>query len=127
MREKIRDRERLKHMLECIDVLTEARSRLSLETIQADRIIYHGLVKEIEIIGEAAYMLTIEFKESHPEVPWKEIIDMRHVLVHGYYKINPAQLWHTLQHDIEELRPFIKKYIAETTPDETAISKNSTP
>lgn len=44
---------------------------------------YFGIVKLIEIIGEAVYKLTTEFKICHPETPWKEIERMRHVLVHG--------------------------------------------
>ncbi|MDE5976795.1 MAG: DUF86 domain-containing protein [Muribaculaceae bacterium] len=42
----------------------------------------------VEIIGEAAYMITKEFKDSHNELDWKEIQGMRHHLVHGYYHIS---------------------------------------
>ncbi len=44
-------------------------------------------MKNVEIVGEAAYMLTKEFKASHPEIPWKQVEGMCHVLVHGYLNI----------------------------------------
>lgn len=59
-------------------------------------------------------MLTKEFKTAHPEVEWDVIEGMRHVLVHGYYKINPRQLWNTIENDIPELKPMIARYVRET-------------
>lgn len=113
MRESIRDIDRLLHILEQIDTLTAIVKELSLETLCDDRVRYYGIVKMTEIIGEAAYKLTDEFTESHPEVPWKIIKGMRHYLVHEYYQISDEGLWDTLTNDIPELRPFIVKYINE--------------
>ena len=67
----------------------------------------------MEVIGEAVYMLTKEFRESHCDVNWRQIEKMRHVLVHGYYTIAPESLWDTIQADIPELKPWIEKYLAE--------------
>lgn len=75
--------------------------------------LYFAVVKNIEIIGEAAYMLTKEFIESHLQTPWKYIIKMRHILVHGYYQINPEQLYNVYQEDLPLLAPQIEKYIKE--------------
>lgn len=58
-------------------------------------------------------MLTKEFRESHTGIEWDVIEGMRHVLVHGYYKIKPQQLWNTIEYDIPELRPLIEKYLDE--------------
>ncbi len=77
--------------------------------MQDDPIIFFGFVKHVEIIGEAVYMLTKEFKEAHPEVEWEVIEGMRHVLVHGYYQIKPEQIWQTIEEDIPELKPQIQK------------------
>lgn len=43
----------------------------------------------MEFIGEAAYMLTNDFKGQHPATPWIDIVGMRHVLVHVYYTASP--------------------------------------
>ena len=77
---------------------------ITLDLIENDPIVFYGFVKQVEIIGEAVYMLTKEFRAAHPEVEWDEIEGMRHVLVHGYYQIRPSQLWDTIENDIPELQ-----------------------
>ncbi len=113
MREKIRDIERLQHMLAAMDVLIDYKEHHTLEEAQSNPIIYFGLVKHVEIIGEAVYKLTLEYRTNHPEVNWEDIERMRHVLVHGYYKIRPIQLWETIITDIPLLRPMIERLIKE--------------
>ena len=113
MRERIKDEWRLKHMLDSINVLLENKGRYTFDEVANDSILFYGFVKHVEIIGEAVYMLTKEFKEKHLEVEWEVIEGMRHVLVHGYYKIKPVQLWNTIENDIPELKPFIEKYYFE--------------
>jgi uncharacterized protein with HEPN domain len=67
----------------------------------------------LAIIGEAAYKLTKEFIESHPEVPWRTIINMRHVIVHGYYQIEPQILWETINNDLVDLKEAVESYLKE--------------
>lgn len=67
----------------------------------------------MEIIGEAVYMLTKEFRDTHPEINWRQIEGMRHVLVHGYYTINPQSLWETIEYDVPELKPIIDRLLSE--------------
>lgn len=113
MREEVRNIERLRHILEAANVLINYKDHHSLEEAQADPVVYFGLVKHVEIIGEAVYKLTLDYRESHHEVNWDDIERMRHVLVHGYYKIRPQQLWETISHDIPELKPTIESLIEE--------------
>lgn len=105
---------RLEHILNAIDIIQNNKSRFTSEQIENDPIIFYGFVKQIEIIGEAVYMLTKEFRSNHSELDWDSIEGMRHVLVHGYYKIKPSRVWSTIQTDIPALRPYIVKYIQET-------------
>ena len=118
MRETIRDKDRLEHILEAMQALAEGRERHGADEVNADPILYYGFVKNIEIIGEAVYKLTKEFKEEHPEVPWKDIEAMRHVLVHGYYDISPSKVWATIERDIPALMPFIITYIEDFGDDD---------
>ena len=104
MREEVRDIERLRHILNAANILIDYKEHHTLEEAQSDPVVYFGLVKHVEIIGEAVYKLTLEFRASHSEVNWDDIERMRHVLVHGYYKIRPAQLWETIIHDLPEIQ-----------------------
>lgn len=113
MRESVRNIDRLRHILEQIDALTKVVPTLTLDTLDTDKVRYYGIVKMTEIIGEAAYKLTDDFIDAHPEVPWKVIRGMRHYLVHEYYQVSKEGLWDTIVNDLPELRPFIIKYIQE--------------
>lgn len=113
MRESIRDIDRLRHILEQIDTLQGLMPQLTYETLDADKVRYYGIVKMTEIIGEAAYKLTDDFVDSHPDVPWKVIRGMRHYLVHEYYQVSKGGMWDTLTNDLPELRPYIIEYISE--------------
>ena len=116
MREEVRDIERLEHILAAMNVLIGYKEQHTLEDALADPIVYFGLVKHVEIIGEAVYKLTLEYRANHQEVNWDDIARMRHVLVHGYYKIRPSQLWNTIETDIPALKPIIEQLIAEKKP-----------
>lgn len=100
-------------MLEMAELLEGQRPNLSLKAIQDDKILFYGLTKMLEIIGEAAYMMTKEFKDDHPVAPWREMEGMRHVLVHGYYTIRPEVLWSVIENDIPALIPVLQQLLTE--------------
>lgn len=109
MREPENDRVRIAHIIEACNILLDRSQQDSLEGIKSDPIKFYGYVKLIEIIGEATYKLTKEFRSSTPSVPWKMMEGMRHVLVHDYYRISPDKLWDTVINDIPELKILIEK------------------
>ena len=113
MREKVKDELRLQHILDAIRVLEQGKQDYNLSEIEANPILLFGFVKHVEIIGEAVYMLSHEFKTQHAEVEWEVIEKMRHVLVHGYYQIRPRQLWDTIDKDIPLLKPRIEAFLKE--------------
>ncbi len=70
MRERINDRGRLEHILSAIANVNEFLVGYDYERFINDKILYYAVVKNVEIVGEAAYMLSLEFKEEHPATPW---------------------------------------------------------
>lgn len=100
-------------MLEMSLLLQDERPKYSLDDIRRDKILFYGLSKMVEIIGEAAYMVTNEFKESNPELPWRQITGMRHILVHGYFTVRPEVLWDVIENDIPTLIPILKRYLQD--------------
>ena len=68
MREEVRNKARLGHILEAIDVLLTNKNRYSIDEVSKNPILFFGFVKHVEIIGEAVYMLTKDFKSSHNEM-----------------------------------------------------------
>ena len=92
----------------------------SLEALIADKRTYYSVMKNVEVVGEAAYMLTKAFKKSHPEIPWKVVQGMRHVLVHDYANVVSATLYDTAVNDMIPLRKQVERYLTETDWDEWA-------
>lgn len=113
MREKPRDKERLDHMIESIDNIFEFVEGKSFETFRNDKILRFAVIKNLEIVGEAAYLLTKDFKAKHLTVEWNDIIGMRHVLVHGYYQIREEIIWATIETELQPLRNKISKFLKE--------------
>ncbi len=111
MRERVRDKGRLEHILQACNTLLEYKEKYDYETAMTDHVVFYGFVKLVEIIGEASYMLTKEFRAEHNQLPWDAIVGMRHVLVHGYYTIEPIDLWKTIENDIPVLKPQIEELL----------------
>ena len=100
-------------MIEAIDRIFEFSKGKTKDEIQQDGILYYAVVKNIEIIGEAAYMLTPEFRDAHPETPWKVIVGMRHFLVHGYYEVDAEEVWNVVQKDLQTLKDQLASYLED--------------
>lgn len=111
MREAVRDKERLLHILEAIGNIEEFTKDISRSMLFCDKMRYFAVVKNVEIIGEAANMLTIEFRSSHTELPWRAITGMRNVIVHDYVNIHEDLLWDTIQNDVPTLKKQIRIYL----------------
>ena len=113
MREAARDLDRLMHISEAIANVEEFMQNKSFEDFSNDKMLYFAVVKNIEILGEAAYKLTHDFCNNHPDTPWQDIINMRHVLVHGYYTTSKEYIWSSIQVDLPLLKQQILLYIQE--------------
>ena len=66
-------------------------------------------------IGEAANKLTNEYKNSHPDIPWYQIIALRNTVAHAYGHIDIETLWETIINDFPPLRDFCAKELNLTT------------
>ena len=113
MREKPKDKGRLLHILDSISNINEFLIDKTAEDFLTDKMLYFAIVKNLEIIGEASYMLTKEYRESTPHIDWKEMISMRHILVHGYYHVDSRIVWKTIQDDLPRLKIDIEILLKE--------------
>jgi uncharacterized protein with HEPN domain len=111
MREKIRDKGRLEHILQAIDCIFEFTENVTYEDFIANKMLKFAVIKNIEIIGEASYKLTRRFCQEHKEIEWDIIVKMRHVLVHGYYQIENKFAWFVVQNEMQPLKEKIQKIV----------------
>ena len=117
MRERARDKGRLEDIVEYSFNVIQLIEGHTFETFVADKRTYYAVMKNVEVVGEAAYMLTKAFKSSHTEIPWKVVQGMRHVLVHDYANVVSATLYDTAVNDMIPLREKVEHYLAETDWD----------
>ena len=118
MTEPVRDKGRLEHMKDAIERVMNFMTDKSMDDLSDTAIEYYGIVKCIEIVGEAAYKLTPLFKETHPDTPWSVIEKMRHVLVHDYYQIEKSEVKYVVEDDLRPLYEQISQYLSDTNWEE---------
>ena len=78
-----------------------------------NEIIQNAVMRPLEIIGEAAAKISKEFRKTHSEIPWKEMVGMRNRLVHEYFRIDLGAVWDTIHKDLPKLIEIIKLLVPE--------------
>lgn len=103
------DEIRLRHMLDACQEALSFVNEKTYQDLEKDRKLTLSLIKEIEIIGEAAYGISDAFKKKYSQIPWSIIIGARHRLVHGYFDIDLTIVWKTITEDL----PFLVKQLQD--------------
>ena len=111
MREASKDIIRLEHIIQAIERIKRYTLGKRFDDLVKDDMMYYAVVKNIEIIGEAANLLTNEFKSEHPDTQWKLITGMRNYIVHEYYQVDNTVIWDVIQNDLPYLEAQIKEYL----------------
>lgn len=99
MREPVRDKGRLEHILTAIDYISAFTEGFSYDDLMNDPLHLHAVTHNVQIIREAVYKILIE--------------KMRHILVHDYYQINFEILWDILKNDLPTLKGQVSSYLSE--------------
>ncbi len=86
----------------CSDAISFLGDRTREELVQ-DRQLQYALIRCLEVIGEAAKMVSSDTKDRYPEIPWSEYAKTRDFLIHSYAKIDTEVIWQSIQYDIPEL------------------------
>lgn len=100
---RIDDATRLRHMRDAaLEAMNFVHNRARAD-LDSDRMLALALVKEIEIIGEAAGRISTDCKTKYLEVPWVQMIGMRNRLTHAYFEIDLDMVWEVVTNDLPPL------------------------
>lgn len=101
----------LKDILEAISRIQEYVGSMDYEELSKKNITLDAVMRNMEIIGEAATQLPEETKDKYREVPWREIQDFRIVVAHHYWKVNKQRIWDIIENKLTPLKEQVEEIL----------------
>jgi uncharacterized protein with HEPN domain len=89
------DNTRVMHMLDAARDAVGFVTSYQRADLDTSGMLYHALKDCLTIVGEAAFKLTHDFKDVHPEIDWRSLVQMRNRLVHDYFTLDKEAMWNT--------------------------------
>ena len=99
------------HILEAVKEIENYTAGIDFEAFMSNSMIRFASIKQIEIIGEASNNLTDNLKNTFNDIEWKQIIGMRHILIHEYFGVVNTLVWQIIQNDLPNLKAKIESII----------------
>ncbi len=107
----VKDNAYIKHTLEAIATIEEFTHGLDRKKFlnKKNKLIQDGVMRELQIIGEAVGRLSGEIKKKHPGLPWRDMVGMRNKLVHDYFEVNLNVVWGAVEKDLAVLKSVMQE------------------
>lgn len=106
-----KDKFYIQHIVGSIETIEEFVGNVGFEDFLKDKLLQNGVIRELEIIGEAVTNLSDGFKNNLPDIPWRDIAGMRNKLIHEYFGVDLEAVWKVVEDNIVELKLILKKYV----------------
>jgi len=106
-----RDAAYLWDMLDAARTVEQLISGLDFTQYSNDRRTQLAVERSLEIIGEAAGRVSALFRNAHPEIPWRQIIGQRNVLIHEYGEIKQERIWKVVRENVPQLIELLKQFV----------------
>ena len=102
---------RIEDMLDAADAIEKFVRGGDFDTFRRDRKTVDAVVRNLEVMGEAARHVPDSIRQKFADIPWADIVGMRSILIHEYSGIDFEILWHTVQSDVPSLVPGLKSIL----------------
>ncbi len=103
----------LKDILICINKIERYLNGFDFEKFQNNEVIIDAVIRNVEIIGEAANNLTRDFRSKYTQIEWRRIINTRNRIIHGYATVDLEIIWNITRSNLGELKIEIEKILEE--------------
>jgi uncharacterized protein with HEPN domain len=77
---------------------------VSHDDFMENRLLQDGVIRQLEVMGEAARNLTEDLRNEYPNIPWRQMIGLRNRMIHAYFNVNLQIIWEIIQGDIPNLK-----------------------
>jgi uncharacterized protein with HEPN domain len=104
---------RITDILQCIAKIRRFTKGYSFDDFQGDDKTIDSVLRNLEIIGEAARHVPAEIRARYPELPWAEMFTMRNIVIHEYHGVNLQIIWQTVKEDLPALVSPLKRILQE--------------
>ena len=104
-------------MIEFAEKVLAYTKDVDQDTFVADPLRYDAVLRNLELIGEAATHIPGHVRAAHPDVPWRAIVGLRNRLAHGYLTISDSVVWTTIQEAVPSLVPSLRSVLNATADD----------
>jgi uncharacterized protein with HEPN domain len=104
---------RLEDVLEAIPRIDRYTAGMDYDSFRADDKTIDAVVRNLEVIGEAARHIPEEVQKQYPDIPWARMRDVRNVLIHEYFGVSVSIVWQTVRDDLPPLVPLLSKAIQQ--------------
>ena len=108
----------LDDILTAVDHALDYTEGYSLDKLRDDHKTLDAVVRNLEIIGEAAKSIPLELREQYPQIEWQKLAGFRDVLIHQYFGIDVEIIWDVVINKLPPLRDAIRNLIATEYPEE---------
>ena len=96
-------------MKACCQRVAEYTAGLSREDFESRRLVYDATLRNLELLGEAARNVPDEARALAPDIPWRRIVGVRNILIHGYLGIDNDIIWDIVSNELASLLPSLEK------------------
>jgi len=103
----------LKDILDAIRKIEKYTKAISFDDFVVDELIKDGVVRNLEVIGEAVKNIPEDIKDKKPEVEWKKIAGLRDILIHNYFGIDEDIVWDAVKNKLPGLKEKINGILSE--------------
>ncbi len=88
----------------------------TFEMFLADSRTFDAVLRNLEVLGEAAAHVPEVFREAHPDVPWRQIVGLRNVVIHPYFAVDPEAIWTIVTSQLPPLLPALQALLRGGRP-----------